>query len=336
MVRLLTDGFESGSLYNFDLPSTGATINTSSPRSGDCYAGCGSGQYLQHTLPASCQEVYVRAAMSFQAATRTGASYGYFSFGSGTSDYLMVQGSAGRLLSAYYTSANLLATAASPAIVVGEGNWYVIEVWAKRGAVSGRIVVKVDGVTVIDFTGNTGTADFAHFRFHGQASDSIWIDDVAINDTTGGVDDSWPGDGRIIALRPNADSSVQWDGSDGNQVNNYALVDDPSTHDSDSTYVTTTVADEVDLYDVEASGLSGKTISRVWAEGIAKATLGDGSGKFRLGIKTGGTEYWDDADQQLFSTYYPYRTEEHTVNPSDSNPWDSTDLDAIQVGIKSR
>jgi len=68
-------------------------------------------------------------------------------------------------------------------------------------------------------------------------------------------------------LRPNADGdSSECTGSDGNQVNNYELIDESSTDDADYVYATGTTDGtwRIDLYNLPSTAIAvGSTINKI-------------------------------------------------------------------------
>ena len=70
------------------------------------------------------------------------------------------------------------------------------------------LTVRVDGVQVansnsLNLVGSLVTLDIGAATVSGSG-DVFYIDDVAVNNTTGGSQASWPGIGKIVAARPNA------------------------------------------------------------------------------------------------------------------------------------
>jgi hypothetical protein len=130
----------------------------------------------------------------------------------------------------------------------------------------------------------------------------------------------------------NGDAS-QLTGSDGNSTDNYALVDEvPSNNDTD--YVEGSVVNERDLYQLSNVSLPvGTTVRRVLVESRSKDTVAEG-GLIALEVKTGGTEYVS-ADMALASSYAPVRAE-WILNPNTGVAWTQADLDALQVGPRTR
>src|SRR5574340_1629974 len=133
--------------------------------------------------------------------------------------------------------------------------FYLLEFRVKIDDTVGVAQMKVDGVIDIDYSGDTkpGTATtinnlalVSNYNVAVGAAD-VFFDDLAINDTTGAVDNSWCGDGRVIYLAPNAaGDATQLTPSAGA---NYAAVDD-RPHDSGSTYVEGITVDNRDLYNL--------------------------------------------------------------------------------------
>jgi len=229
-----------------------------------------------------------------------------------------------------YTSTGTLVD--TGAIALTAGTMYLIEGHVKIDDAAGAIDVKIDGIADASFAGDTkpGAATYADgLWWSGASTQTFQLDDLALNDTTGGVDNSWCGDGRVILLIPNAAGDVT--GLTPSAGNNFECVDD-IPHDTDTTYVEDSVVDDYDLYNLAASGLVDKTILRVWAESRARDTVAAG-GLMQLGLKTVATEYWS-SDLTLLTTYDDYRGTVHTANPNTLAAWTIAQLDALQVGFK--
>jgi hypothetical protein len=213
--------------------------------------------------------------------------------------------------------------------------WYCVEVHLKIDGVAGKLELKVDGNTVISYTGDTtvgalyATFDNLYWKYGGTNSYYLFFDDIALNNIAGGADDSWCGGGRILKITPNGNGSVNdWDGSDGNKVDNYLLVDEyPYAAD----YVTTdgTVPGTQDMYAMSNQSFTGKTIKRIWAEARGKKTSADAA-SLLIGFNTGASENVDDAGT-LYETYSSRLIgADYTVNPDDAAAWEEADIDALE------
>lgn len=105
------------------------------------------------------------------------------------------------------------------------GTWYRLEVaWqAKNGGGAQQIQVRLDDAAIVETTASIGSGT------HGQilAGDSqntetpnFYFDDVALNDSSGSAQNSWPGDGAIILLKPVGDNNVSgWSTGSGGDAN---------------------------------------------------------------------------------------------------------------------
>jgi hypothetical protein len=158
----------------------------------------------------------------------------------------------------------------------------------------------------------------------------MYIDDLALNDTTGASDNSWCGEGHVVCLRPSGDSSVQWSRSTGSY--NYACVDETVASASDYVYDAGTSGHK-DLYDLVNSSLGANpVITRVWHEMVAE-DAGATSDQIKGKIDSGGTEY-DEDTVTLSSNYKYYKSAARTVDPKTSAGWSVSGLDALKAGVE--
>ena len=219
--------------------------------------------------------------------------------------------------------------------------WYLIEVHVKIDGSVGVVEVKLDGKSTleIDFTGNTGSGSVSSIRFYqfggvlGELGQG-YFDDIALNDTAGGVDDSWTGEGKIIVMMPN-DDSTPLELTPSAASDHHLLVDEiPS--DGDTTYVEGSVIDEEDMYGLTASGLVDVDINRVWTEARTRKTAAN-DGMVALITKASGGAEVSGGDVELLTTYtIKVLGAEELVNPVDSNPWEVADIDLIEIGPRTR
>ena len=223
--------------------------------------------------------------------------------------------------------------------------WYLIEMYVQIGGVDPRVQVKIDGILDLDYHGFTGQGcnitppDITNIKlgtsggYLGEISNS-YIDDIALNDTEGGVDDSWIGDGKIIVMKPGGDTATL-DLTPSAAVDHYTLVDDIPT-DEDTTYVGGNVVDEEDMYTLVASGLVDVGINRVWTEARSKKTAANNDQVALITKASGGAEV-SGGDVTLYSSYTKrVLGAEQTVNPVDSAAWEVADIDLIEIGPRTR
>lgn len=330
MTRLFTEGFETGDQYAFD--SVTNIAMTATVRSGT-YSMGGSNGGMAYKYITPIAELYTRYAFYFSTYAGNRMITVTDNAGVELGRITMVGTIGVNYVQARWPS-SVVATG-TLSLISGAGNYYVMELYIKIAASGGRIIVKINGTTEIDYTGNTGTTNVGRvgWGLDTGANQNWGIDDIALNDVNGGVDNSWCGDGHVIALLPNAAGDVtQQTRSTG--ANSWALVDE-RPHNSDTDYVESSTVDQYDLYNLTASGLSNVTINRVWVEARARDTVAAAAG-LQVGLKTGGTEYWSST-LTLQTTYVASKAlkgGEYLTNPQSTNPWTTTDLDALQAGTK--
>ena len=136
------------------------------------------------------------------------------------------------------------------------------------------------------------------------------------------------GDGHFELLVANGNGDTNdWNGSDGNKVDNYLLVDDiPS--DGDTTFVSATGTAQ-DMYNLSGYTGTNKDIRRIWAECRAKDNAVSG-GTIKLGYKHSGTVYLCSDARALSGNYARVVGDDTLLDPTDSTMWSEADLNAIQ------
>lgn len=330
MARLLTEGFEAGGTFPH-IAYTNLSISTTK-RSGSYAAQSQSSsafKYFELSIPATT-ELYIRCGVRIDSLASGGIGAIKLLNGTTVLDQITFA-IVGVQYPSLLVSTSVVATSTTPLV---SNTWHLFEAHLKVDN-AGVFELKQDGIQTITYSGDTqpGLATtIDKIQFGCSGFEIVQIDDIAINDITGAVDNSWIGDGHVIMLKPDANGdSSQLTGSDGNSTDNYLLVDDVPS-DGDTTYVQSATAGQKDLYNLSACGLSNVVIGRVWAEARAIDT-GSGGGQVKLVTKAGATET-DSAALTLSTSYAAIKSAEMLVNPADSAAWEVADLDALQVGVK--
>lgn len=232
-------------------------------------------------------------------------------------------------------SGGAIASCAAGTIAVN--TWYYFEVWFKPANSSGRAVVKIDGATVIDFTGDTtNEEEFINaFQFSGVTDGSSTpagtaFDDIVVNDSSGSVNNTYPGQVRLLPLLPHADGNYgDWTragvdlGSDAGQARQgsfeFAML---QTADADD--LVTFIPDKPDLP-------AGAVITNIIV--AARARVQDGSGVIAPMVRSGSTDSIA-SDHTLVSTWRTYQ-DAWAVNPADAAAWEESDLATLEIGVSS-
>ena len=153
---------------------------------------------------------------------------------------------------------NASAQVGSDSIVLAKRTWYMIEIGCDTTACAGSdtLTGRLNGTTFATSTSQSlagfSIIDVGINAPPGSAV-TFYFDDIAINDSTGSFQNSYPGEGKIIHLRPNGNGDNSgWLGSDLDSTDNYLLVDEVTPDDA-TTDVTTAVSGTIDDYEIDAT-----------------------------------------------------------------------------------
>lgn len=212
--------------------------------------------------------------------------------------------------------------------------WHWIEIWATLADSGGRAVMQIDGTTEIDFTGDTrytgSETTFGRFQIRRTGSYTYYSDIILADDS------NFSGPSTVWEMRANANGNTSgFNGSDGNQTDNYLLVDE-SSPDDDSTYVYSSAAASAGVYDtygMENLPSGSWTIESVQTNIVAKASDA-GVKSYRPVVRINGTDY-TGTDEQLTAQYHTW-TENFATSPDTAAAWTESEVDAIEVGPESR
>jgi len=337
MTRVWSEGFEMLDLIGY--PSVTAAISTTYKRSG--VAGLYfSNSYFTKSITAIA-EGYLRFGFYYVGGTGDSIRKAliYWRNSATSLGYIEINYLTGGFINIIIPGVG----SAMGAIPIAQSTWYLIEIYIKIDDAAGVVTVKVDGVTDASYSGDTkpdANTQFNNLYFSSGSSGGVGnyfryaIDDIGLNDTAGGVDDSWLGDGRIIVIKPNGDTATL-DLTPSAAVEHYTLVDEVPA-DGDTTYVEGSVDDEEDIYDLTACGLTDVIITRIWTEARAKDTAVSGKSVALITLASGGAEV-SGGDVVLGGTYTTkVLGTEQLVNPVDSAAWEVADIDALQGGPRTR
>lgn len=225
---------------------------------------------------------------------------------------------------------------ATSAVGALDGNWHYIEVYAVIHDSTGRLTVKVDGVTVIDFTGDTrngGTStniDAVRFRSGRYVSTAcvINIDDLYVCDATGATNNTFLGDVRVQTMLPNAaGSSTQL--TPTGSANNWANVSEVPFNNA--TYNASSTVGHLDLYGLP--DLVAGTTSVMGVQTVAHMQKSDaGTANAKVALKSGGTVYYD-ATRSLGSSATSY-TQVRETDPATSAAWTVGNVNSLEAGVE--
>jgi len=221
----------------------------------------------------------------------------------------------------------LLGTAAIPST-----GWAYIEISATINSTTGRVIVRVNGVVAIDYTGNTksgGTNTTLDMIGFSGGYSGHGLDDLYVCDTTGTTNNAFLGDVRVQMLLPTgAGSSTQL--TPTGSVNNYANVsevpDNTATYNSGSTvgnrdtYVMTDLSAATGpIYGMQNSIVAWKTDA--------------GIGAMKTAMKVGAGVYYDTTIS-LGTSASAYLSPIRETNPATSAAWTLADINSAELGAE--
>lgn len=214
-----------------------------------------------------------------------------------------------------------------------DNTWYRIEhTITLHDAASGALELRLyadasdtllDGISASSIVTKDGTHIGLRYIYFGtSASGSIVgvhsYDDLAVNDASGSVQTSWPGQGKIALLAPNADVSVTWtkDGSAPAGTNFGGVDDVPGAPDNGTTYNshsgTGNEEDRLGLTDLGAEVPSDATMTLL--DVYAKVAASASSGFIQLRVwNEGGTPTTGPAISVTNTTFRILNGAEHQV-----------------------
>ena len=213
--------------------------------------------------------------------------------------------------------------------------WIYIEVSATINDTTGTCVVRVDGTTVINFTGDTKNAGtnstIDGVRFYKDANNGVneFIDDFYLLDGTGSAPyNTFLGEVRVYTTVPTgAGASTQWTPSTGA---NWAAVDELPYSATD--YVFTATAGNRDTYVMSDIPTNVGTVFGVRTSAIAKRT-DVGTTSLRVVDRSGSTNYYSSATGLTTADGYAPGAL-RTVDPATSAAWTVSGVNALEAGVE--
>lgn len=330
MTLLHFDGFDLGDwAARYSTSGSSFSVNTSTRLgSGRCVQTSGSSTL---TVPiAAASDVYVGFAFSRASGTAS------------TSSFLALFGDAGATMHmnlAWSNPSTLTArrgstVVASASVPEPAGAWVYIEMWATVADAGGRCVVKIDGATVIDFTGDTkngGTATTIDRvtigNQPGGTAFNAFYDDFYICDSSGSAPhNTFLGPVRVFTLAPSgAGTDTAMTPSAGS---NFQCVDEQPYSATD--YVTGSTGQR-DTYTMGDLPASPGTIFAAQTVAIAKKTDA-GALSLKTAVRSGGTLYTGTATA-LGTADGTVRTV-RTTDPATGAAWTTAGVNAAEAGAE--
>lgn len=346
MARLFTSGFELNSttagVEFTSVSGTAPTIQSSVVRSGGyaMEAGAAGIREVDHQFSATDVNgpYYARIYLYIDTAFTTDRPIiGFFFTNDAAIAYIRLN--TDNTLSLHPNSGTQIGSSSS---ALNTGQWYQIELYYKNGAGTddGEFEGKIDGVSFASTTGHPddfGVAKLKIGNLFGGSGGTIYIDDIALNDDTGSFQNSYPGEGSIIHLKPNAT------GDNGDWSGDYQDIDEV-TPDDGTTKLSSLTGSDIEDVNLEASGLTSEEISVVQVGVRAAGGGASGNSSFVVRVKddTGGTVEESSAITPSGTSYFTNATSVPRKAPltlydlpgASTTEWTPSELDTAQIGVR--
>lgn len=216
MARLYTSGFEWNDATADAITLNAATYSSANPRTGSFALNRGfvGGSPTQVAFTGALSTTYFgRCYYSVNDVTLSTTNHpqlASFLIGVSSAAFVVVNIDGSLTLSAGGGVGTLATTAAG---VIPSAGYVMIELSINIGTGSvDAVEARVNGVSLGAFTGlnisDTAPSAFATTFASAAAGQTIDMDDVALNDSTGAAQNSWPGSGKVVLLKPVSDSAV--------------------------------------------------------------------------------------------------------------------------------
>lgn len=239
-------------------------------------------------------------------------------------------------------------------VTLSSNTWYVIEMWYDASGAGSTDTLKacVDGIEFAASTTRNHGSGINTFIVGGNLGTEAnttgdwFIDDLAVNDSTGASQTSYPGMGKIIHLKPSAAGDANTFGTQvggtAGAANNFTRVNEVTPDDATS-YNGSSATGQEDLFNVDDSGLSASDTINLVAVGVRMAASGvDPSITLKLEIlkTSGGTKAQSSSFFVSSATWHSntlpadgpgnYKLVRYT--DPDGAAWTNSTLDSMQIG----
>lgn len=182
------------------------------------------GFIASHNITGSLNECYLRCYFKYAFATSytSAGQYETIAIRDTAGNYLLSL--YGDTFDLYQIRSRISDTYSSRVeLTLGTECWYKVEMYIKIGVSDGAYEVRINDTAILTASSiNTGSLNIGSIIFGCARNSSVnmgremYYDDIALNDTSGTVNNSWCGSGTIMALKPKAAGTYsQWDTCQG-------------------------------------------------------------------------------------------------------------------------
>lgn len=235
----------------------------------------------------------------------------------------------------------------SDSAALNTGQWYRIEIASKES--DNTITARLDGTQFATGASNSTIQNAAvRVGMVDTGTADLYFDDVAVNDDTGSFQNSYPGEGEIIHLMPNAaGDNVGWTRAGTDTGANWSQMNELPPDDV-TTVVKKETLDTIDDYNIDATpaALDSSDIINVVQVGFrfrVENTIG-ADPAFVLRVKAAASGTVEEGSPVTASTNFwhtnavglprNYNLTLYDLPGASTTPWTKADLDTSQIGMR--
>lgn len=255
--------------------------------------------------------------------------------GSGTNTVFYMRQLSGSTVTIYNAAGTSIGTVNMP--LDGAWHWWDIKVVSLSGT-SGSLEIRMDGNVVFSAVsvnmagasalGNSWCWAFG-YSYGYQGNNNGYFDDLVICDSSGTSNNDVIGDCRIITKVPTTlDAAGAWTANTGTIP---TAIDDGSTPDDDTTYITSSTAADEFFVGADVLGVTPASIKGVKVTAVARKTGAEGT-TMTAELKSSGVIGAGSA--QSMSTSYSGISGIFPVDPNTSSPWTLSAINSLKFGGK--
>lgn len=331
MALLFIDGFDAGDMLVkwSSVSSSIITSSTTTPYGVGRSMELSSSADIYRALSPSAQ---VTVGLAYQPVVSASGIGVYFHADGGTISHVNVVRNNTTGLLELRRGPTVVATGTT---VLSAGTWYYIELQATIADSGGTAKVRLNGASTneIDFTGDTknaGTSTLIDTVRIENRSGNNRIDNLYVLNAIGPVNTTFLGAMRVHTLVPNGNgASSQYTGSDGNQIDNYQLVNESPYSTAD--HVASSTIGQRDTYALDdlpsgyhqIAGLQGNTVCQ-------KNTAG--AVGLKAVLRSNSTLYYG-ASHSLSTNAQTY-SDMFENSPVTSLSWTSAEVNNLEGGME--
>lgn len=331
------DNYTSDShlLTNWDDYHSSVVVTSSGGRFGGGSIGALSGtqrEFLTKTFPELLGTPSVTGFFNFSFkytdASETGNIIELFNSGSSSTPQLNLGISSGTL-TLYRADNTFLANQTGSSLAAN--TWYHIEIMFVAHDTTGRFQMKVNGVDVFDFTGDTllsaGVNNYSVLKF---GMPSAVYDDFIIYTSTGDAPTTFFGDCKITTVRPTGAGNSS-DSTAVGAASRHEAVDE-TVSDGDTTHVTLSANDDQDLYAM--GDITGTpTVHAVVVKAVCRTDSSDVR-TLQNTVRSSTTEAQGTSTTIVAGSAFKTIMHPFIVDPNTASAWTAAGVNAMEAGQK--